>query len=93
VSRALTEDNAHTIAIDDMRVTAGSAGASWSIGCHEDGCRAIVIGFDGRMAALSGGVMHLIWHLNGKPECRECGAWLDRKGAKRCPKGTCEASS
>jgi hypothetical protein len=82
--------NSHTIAINSLRATIGSVGVSWGVLCHEDDCRANIIGFRGETNALKGGMAHLIWHINGKPECRDCGAWLSYRSSKRCRKGTCE---
>jgi hypothetical protein len=56
-------------------------------------CKAKILGYDTRTQAIHGAEGHLRWHVNGKPECRECGAWLNRKGAKRCRnRQACEAS-
>ena len=81
---------AHTIAIDGLRALVAWAGASWAVNCYEDECKARIVGFHGGDAALRGGMAHLIWHVNGKPTCRDCGAWLNHKTSKRCRKGTCE---
>jgi hypothetical protein len=81
----------HTLAIDSLRVTVASAGASWAVSCHETDCNATVVGYRGRDNAVKGGTAHLMWHVHGKPTCRDCGAWLSHRTARRCRKGTCEA--
>jgi hypothetical protein len=82
--------DAHTLAIDGLRVTVGSAGASWALSCHETDCNATVIGYRNRDAAVKGGNAHLLWHVHGEPICEDCGAWLTHRTATRCRKGTCE---
>lgn len=79
---------------DTGRIALVLGGWSWSVACvdtvdHE--CKAKIIGYDTRNQAIRGAEGHLRWHVNGKPECRDCGAWLSRRGAKRCRKGTCGA--
>jgi hypothetical protein len=81
----------HEIGIDRLRAIASSGGASWAVACEVSQCRARIVGFAGRDAALRGGMAHLVWHLNGQPTCEDCGAWLSHKTSKRCRKGTCEA--
>lgn len=73
-------------------------GSSWSVACidtveRDDTklCKAIIVGYATRSQGIRGGEAHLRWHANGKPMCQDCGAWLGRKGSKRCRKGTCEA--
>jgi hypothetical protein len=80
----------HTVAVNDLRATAAWTGASWGVSCWEH-CPNIV-GYRNERAALLGAMAHLIWHVNGKPTCRDCGAWLAYRTAKRCRKGTCEAT-
>jgi hypothetical protein len=80
----------HTVAIDGLRVTASWIGASWGVLCHEEDCSASIIGFRGERPALLGGMAHLIWHVNGKPTCQACGAWLNYRSARLCRQGTCE---
>jgi hypothetical protein len=82
----------HTLAIDGFRVLAGCIGASWAISCYESDCAGTIVGFRGRDAAVKGGTAHLMWHVHGKPTCRDCGAWLSHRTARRCRKGTCEAA-
>lgn len=81
---------AHTVAVDDLRVTAAWIGASWGVSCHEQDCETTIVGYRGERAALLGAMAHLIWHVHGKPTCRDCGAWLAYRTARRCRKGTCE---
>jgi hypothetical protein len=83
--------DAYTVAVDGMRVTAASCGASWGISCWEGNCRANVIGYRGAADSIKGAAAHLIWHVNGMPTCEDCGAWLAYKSSRRCRKGTCEA--
>jgi hypothetical protein len=82
--------DAHTVAINGLRATAASVGASWGVSCWEYDCKARIIGFRGQTAALNGAMAHLIWHVNGKPTCQDCGAWLAHRTSRRCRKGTCE---
>lgn len=89
----MSRTGARTVAIDGLRVTAAWIGASWGVSCHEDDCRVSIVGFRGETAALKGGMFHLIWHVNGKPTCKDCGAWLSHRTSRRCRKGTCEVSS
>lgn len=84
--------DSYTVAIDGLRATAGSIGASWGVSCWEADCKARIIGFSGKAAALKGANAHLIWHVNGKPTCRDCGAWLAYRSSRRCRKGTCEVA-
>jgi hypothetical protein len=64
----------------------------WGYGCIDrDECGATVVGYATRNQGVRGAEAHLKWHANGKPTCRDCGAWLSRKGSTRCRKGTCEA--
>lgn len=79
---------AHTVAIGDLKATAAWTGASWGVSCWS-GCPN-TIGFRGERNALLGAMAHLIWHVNGKPTCKDCGAWLAYRTAKRCRKGACE---
>jgi ribosomal protein L40E len=90
VSRVASE---HTLGIDGRQVLASCIGASWAIACYEPDCNATVVGYRGRDHAVKGGMAHLMWHVHGKPTCRDCGAWLSHRTARRCRKGTCEASS
>jgi hypothetical protein len=85
--------DAHTLALDGFRVFVCSAGASWALSCLETDCNARVIGYRGRDNAVKGGAGHLLWHAHGKPTCRDCGAWLPYRTARRCRKGRCEATS
>ncbi len=82
----------HTLALDGFRVTVGSAGASWAVGCYEADCTSTIIGYFNRDAAARGGMHHLLWHIHGKPTCVDCGAWLSHRTSIRCRKGTCEVS-
>lgn len=84
--------NAYTVAVDGMRVTAGSVGASWGIKCWSDECSASVVGYRNGPDAIKGAALHLVWHVNGKPTCEDCGAWLSHKTSRRCRKGTCEVT-
>jgi ribosomal protein L40E len=80
----------HTVAIDGLRATAGALTMGWGVYCQSDeGCS--IVGFRNEAAAIRGAANHLIWHLNGKPTCGDCGAWLPYKSS-RCRKGTCEAT-
>jgi hypothetical protein len=88
----LKRHGAHTVAIDGLRATAAWIGASWGVACHEDDCKVSIVGFRGETAALRGANAHLIWHVNGKPTCRDCGAWLSSRSSKRCRKGHCEVT-
>ena len=85
-------DSARTVAIDDLRATAAWIGASWGVSCWQDDCKVRIVGYSGEAVALRGALAHLIWHVNGKPACRDCGAWLNFKTSRRCRKGTCEVS-
>lgn len=82
--------------VDDTgrQATVMRSGVGWSIFCtdvpDDYQCKARVVGYDTRSQGIRGAEAHLRWHANGKPECRECGAWLNRKGSTRCRKGTCE---
>lgn len=80
----------HTVAIDDLRATAAWIGASWGVSCWQADCKVSIVGFRGEAAALRGASAHLVWHVNGKPTCVDCGAWLGSRSSKRCRKGTCE---
>ena len=82
----------HTVAIDSLRATAAWIGASWGVSCWEPDCKVSIVGFRGEAAALRGANAHLIWHINGKPTCEDCGAWLAYRSSKRCRKGTCEVN-
>jgi hypothetical protein len=81
---------AHTVAIDGLRATAAWCGASWGVSCWEDDCKALIVGYLGERVATLAAAAHLMWHVNGKPTCQDCGAWLAYRSAKRCRKGTCE---
>jgi hypothetical protein len=81
----------YEVAIDGLRAGVGGSGHRWTVGCEVSECRARIVGFSSRAAGLRGGLAHLVWHLNGKPTCRDCGAWLAHRTSKRCRKGTCEA--
>ncbi len=83
----------HTLAIDGRRVLVCCIGASWAISCYEPGCNTPIVGYRGRDHAVKGGLAHLLWHVHGEPTCRDCGAWLSHRTARRCRQGTCEASS
>lgn len=82
---------AYTVAVDGLRATAAWAGASWGVSCWD--CQANIMGYRGGPAAIRGATAHLTWHVNGKPTCRDCGAWLAYRTAKRCRKGTCEVTA
>lgn len=83
--------DAHTVAIDGFRAIAAWCGASWGVSCWEDDCKARIVGYRGERIATIAAAAHLMWHVNGKPTCEDCGAWLAYRSAKRCRKGTCEA--
>jgi hypothetical protein len=85
--------DAHTVAINDLRATAAGIGASWGVSCWQNDCKARIVGFRGEAAALRGANAHLVWHVNGKPTCEDCGAWLNARSSKRCRKGTCDAEA
>lgn len=89
MSKVATE---HTLAVDGLRVLACSIGASWAVSCYEPDCDARIVGYRGRDQAVKGGMAHLMWHVHGKPTCRDCGAWLSHRTAKRCRKGRCEVT-
>lgn len=82
----------HTVAIDGLRATAAWIGASWGVSCWEADCNARIVGYRGERVATIAAAHHLMWHVNGKPTCQDCGAWLAYRRAKRCRKGTCEGS-
>jgi hypothetical protein len=82
----------YEVALDNLRVGVGRA-VSWNVHCDVSGCRARITGYSTRDTALGAGLHHLVWHLNGKPTCRDCGAWLAHRTSKRCRKGTCEVTS
>lgn len=77
------------------QATAMRSGSGWTVFCtdvpDDYQCRALIVGWPTRARAIQGAEGHLRWHVNGKPECRDCGAWLSRKGSKRCRKGACAA--
>ena len=71
------------------------SGSGWAVLCIaiDDPVRCPnIIGWPTRIRAIHGAEWHLRWHDNGKPTCQDCGAWLSRR-ARRCRKGTCEATS
>jgi hypothetical protein len=68
----------------------GAGSRPWGMGCVNDDCKAIVIGYTTRNQGVRGAEAHLKWHANGKPTCNECGTWLSREASKRCRRGTCE---
>lgn len=71
----------------------GSGARPWGVGCvdPDQKCKASIVGYTTRNQAVKGAEWHLKWHANGEPTCQDCGAWLSRKGSKRCRRGTCEA--
>jgi hypothetical protein len=80
---------------DTGRIALVLGGWSWSVACVdtvEHVCKAKIHGYDTRAQAIRGAEGHLRWHVNGKPTCEDCGAWLGYKSSKRCRKGTCEVS-
>lgn len=82
----------HVVAIDGLTAMASWAGASWMVSCWQSGCNARIVGYRGERVATLAAAAHLMWHVNGKPTCQDCGAWLPYRRAKRCRKGTCEGS-
>lgn len=73
-----------------------TCGMRWNVLCLDIpdrwACKARIMGYETRTQAIHGAEAHLRWHVNGKPTCAECGAWLNRKGAKRCRnREACEA--
>ena len=72
----------------------GAGPRPWGVGCidtAEQKCKAPIIGYATRNQAIRGAEAHLKWHAIDKPTCTDCGAWLSRKGSKRCRRGSCEA--
>lgn len=69
----------------------GAGPRPWGVGCVDGDCKARIVGYATRNQGVRGAEAHLKWHAIGKPTCQECGAWLSRKGSKRCRRGTCEA--
>jgi hypothetical protein len=75
---------------------AGYGARPWAVACVDTEpddtkrCKASIFGYTTRTQGIRAAEAHLRWHANGKPECVDCGAWLTRKGAKRCRRGTCE---
>lgn len=86
------KDRSHTVTIDDLSATASWIGASWGVLCWEGECNAHIVGYRGERVATIAAAHHLMWHINGKPTCQDCGAWLAYRRAKRCRKGTCEGT-
>lgn len=77
---------------------AGSGARPWAVACIDtvgrdetQRCKAQIFGYATRNQGIRGAEAHLKWHTNGEPTCGECGAWLSRKGSRRCRRGTCEA--
>ncbi|MEV6633919.1 hypothetical protein AB0M54_24525 [Actinoplanes sp. NPDC051470] len=83
----------YEVAIERLRALACKSGRSWSVACMVSECRVPIVGFRNADAALRGALGHLMWHVHGKPTCRDCGAWLSHRTARRCRKGQCEATS
>lgn len=83
-----------TIVDDTGRQAMVVSGMRWNVLCidvpDDYACKARIMGYETRAQGIRGAEAHLRWHANGKPECRECGAWLGRRGSTRCRKGTCE---
>jgi hypothetical protein len=82
-----------TITLTDetqRQVMVCNIGVSWGVACVPEDCTASIVGYTTRTQAVRGAEWHLRWHAIGKPTCAECGAWLTRKGSKRCRRGTCE---
>lgn len=82
----------HTVAIDGLKASAAWIGASWGVLCWVADCNARIVGYRGERVATIAAAAHLMWHVNGKPTCEDCGAWLPYRRAKRCRKGTCEGT-
>ena len=81
---------------DGQQAMVVKAGSGWAVLCIDIDAPVRcpnIIGWSTRTRAIHGAEWHLRWHDNGKPICVDCGRWLSRKGAKYCPKGTCEATS
>lgn len=80
---------------DTGRIALVLGGWSWSVACVDTvdhDCKMKIVGYDTRTQAIRGAEAHLRWHVNGKPECTECGSTLSRKGASRCRnRDYCEA--
>lgn len=84
--------DAHTIALDGLRAIAARGGTTWAVLCNEEDCKVSIVGYASRDVAVGAANHHLLWHLNGRPTCRDCGAWLRYRTSKRCRKGTCEVN-